>query len=85
MQNLMDWCLDRQGTGTQKGIMAAVGVGMVNHIWRQRNLSRNERQLLMPRKVVDQLFTKIRHCISRRDDTTRTMHDNEWLRRIRLL
>ncbi|KAL9229894.1 hypothetical protein vseg_005311 [Gypsophila vaccaria] len=67
--HILNWCKERQGTEVQKGLVYAVVVGLVYHIWRHRNLSRNESRLNRPNDVVTQLVKEVNYRINNKYDT----------------
>ncbi|XP_074266739.1 uncharacterized protein LOC141590020 [Silene latifolia] len=84
-QHMLEWCVDRQGSKLQKGVQAAVGMGAIYHIWHQRNCSKNEYVLMVPKRLVEQIVAEIRLRLRRRDENDMTIGDRDWLRNMKFL
>ncbi|XP_074292731.1 uncharacterized protein LOC141619611 [Silene latifolia] len=84
-QHILEWCVDRQGSKLQKGVQAAVGMGAIYHIWHQRNCSKNDCVLMVPKRVAEQIVAEIRLRIRRRDENEMTIGDRDWLKNMKFL
>ncbi|XP_074304468.1 uncharacterized protein LOC141639190 [Silene latifolia] len=73
--NVLNWCIQAQGSKLQKGVHAGLVVGAVYHVWHHRNQCWNEGVLLRPEKVADQVVDDMRMRARGRDIKLMTLSD----------
>ncbi|XP_074313817.1 uncharacterized protein LOC141649012 [Silene latifolia] len=84
-QHILEWCVDRQGSKVQKGVQAAVGMGAIYHVWHQRNCSKNDCVLMVPKRVAELIIVEVRLRVRRRDEKDLTIGDKDWLKTMNFL
>ncbi|KAL9233090.1 hypothetical protein vseg_008128 [Gypsophila vaccaria] len=79
-QDILDWCLSRQGSTMQQSISNAISIGAIYYLWKQRNAGRLELKLSIPKTVAHSVLQDIRMVIRSKYLNTMTQSDKEWLK-----
>ncbi|KAL9241929.1 hypothetical protein vseg_015981 [Gypsophila vaccaria] len=82
--SVMDWCLNVHGTETQRGVIYALVIGAIYHIWKQRNQCRNEKRLHRPKDIVTLIIRELCTRVSSKPSTTWSSCDKNWLTQLKL-
>ncbi|XP_074278442.1 uncharacterized protein LOC141602032 [Silene latifolia] len=83
--DIMDWCIQRNGTKLQRGVQIALVMGAVYQVWMQRNRSRMEKTMLRPEKVAKLIMNDIKTRLNSKDRLHMKLMDITWLERKNLM
>ncbi|XP_074266647.1 uncharacterized protein LOC141589926 [Silene latifolia] len=83
--DVMESCVQLPGSKLQRGVQIALVMGVVYHVWQQRNMSRMEIVLLRPEWIAALILKDMRARIKGMDKMAMKLDDIEWLERKHLM